>query len=250
MRPSHLPRTPSVWIVVALGLLVLGVPEPRLAAAKPKGCPRGMTSVQGRYCIDWYEAGTVEILAGGKTRAHSPYLPVDGLKVKAISKRGIIPQAYISRDQAEVACKNAGKRLCSDEEWLTACKGKRPTTFPYGDERKGYCNDGGSSSFNHYYGEGGAEPPKSSYTWENMNDSRLNQMKGTLAPAGAYKRCKSSYGVYDMVGNLHEWTSATAGTFRGGYYLDTTLNGEGCNYRTTAHVASYHDYSTGFRCCK
>jgi len=33
------------------------------------------------------------------------------------------------------------------------------------------------------------------------------------------------------------------------YYLDTTLNGDGCNYRTVAHAHDYHDYSTGFRCC-
>jgi hypothetical protein len=261
MKPPHLPRTP--WIAAAVGLLVLGLPDPTLASAKAKGCPKGMASVQGRYCIDKYEAGLVEVLAGGRTRPRSPYLPVDGSegtanadprptsKLKAVSKKGITPQAYISRDQAEAACKNAGKRLCSDEEWVTACKGKRPTTFPYGDDRKGgYCNDGGVSSFNHYYGDGGIEPPEAAYTWANMNDDRLNQMKGTLAATGRFKRCKSSYGAYDMVGNLHEWTSAPAGTFRGGYYLDTTQNGDGCDYKTTAHVATYHDYSTGFRCCK
>ncbi|QXD15378.1 hypothetical protein GQ464_000010 [Rhodocaloribacter litoris] len=26
-------------------------------------------------------------------------------------------------------------------------------------------------------------------------------------------------------------------------------HGEGCLYRTTAHGRTYHDYSTGFRCC-
>jgi hypothetical protein len=50
-----------------------------------------------------------------------------------------------------------------------------------------------------------------------------------------------------MVGNIHEWTSD--GTFRGGYYLDTKQNGEGCDYKTTAHAKTYYDYSTGFRCC-
>ena len=52
-----------------------------------------------------------------------------------------------------------------------------------------------------------------------------------------------------MVGNVHEWTADPAGTFRGGYYLDTRINGEGCDYRTVAHEPTYHDYSTGFRCC-
>ena len=51
------------------------------------------------------------------------------------------------------------------------------------------------------------------------------------------------------MGNLEEWTSDTAGTFRGGYYRDTTKNGDGCSYHTTAHDFTYHDYSTGFRCC-
>ena len=44
-------------------------------------------------------------------------------------------------------------------------------------------------------------------------------------------------------------TSDPGGTFRGGFYVDTAVNGPGCTYRTTAHSASYSDYSTGFRCC-
>jgi hypothetical protein len=52
-----------------------------------------------------------------------------------------------------------------------------------------------------------------------------------------------------MMGNLHEWTSDAAGTFRGGFYVDTVVNGNGCLYRTTAHDTAYSDYSTGFRCC-
>ena len=52
-----------------------------------------------------------------------------------------------------------------------------------------------------------------------------------------------------MMGNVHEWTADPAGTFRGGYYVDTVENGNGCLYATTAHDTSYSDYSTGFRCC-
>jgi hypothetical protein len=56
-----------------------------------------------------------------------------------------------------------------------------------------------------------------------------------------------------MMGNLHEWVkgdeSQVHGTFAGGYFLDTSINGNGCEYRTTAHAHDYHDYSTGFRCC-
>src|SRR5581483_4259550 len=117
---------------------------------------------------------------------------VAGSKVRAVSKKGVKPQGYISRDEAEEACKNAGKRLCSDDEWLTACKGKKPTQWPYGDDRKdGYCNDKGESSFNHFYGSNGAEPAKEAYSWDNMNDPRLNELPGGLALTGSFKKCKN-----------------------------------------------------------
>jgi hypothetical protein len=80
-----------------------------------------------------------------------------------------------------------------------------------------------------------------------MNDPRANQMDDTVMATGASAACTNGYDVHDMVGNVHEWTDDAS--FRGGYYLDTKLNGEGCDYRTTAHAPAYYDYSTGFRCC-
>lgn len=89
--------------------------------------------------------------------------------------------------------------------------------------------------------------------WTQLNDPRLGQVEGALAKTGSHDACVNDYGVFDMVGNLHEWVrtdpSAPTGTFAGGYYLDTAQNGDGCSYRTTAHAHDYHDYSTGFRCC-
>ena len=74
-----------------------------------------------------------------------------------------------------------------------------------------------------------------------------------LGKTGEHIGCVNGWGVYDMVGNIHEWVATDAslpnGTFAGGYYLDTTQNGQGCEYRTTAHAPAYYDYSTGFRCC-
>ena len=89
--------------------------------------------------------------------------------------------------------------------------------------------------------------------WAKLNDPALGQVDGALARTGEHAECVNGFGVFDMVGNLHEWVAtdpnAPHGTFAGGYYLDTTLNGDGCNYRTVAHAHDYHDYSTGFRCC-
>ena len=56
--------------------------------------------------------------------------------------------------------------------------------------------------------------------------------------------------LFDLHGNLHEWVVDADGTFRGGFYVDVLINGPGCTYATTAHTSTYHDYSTGFRCCR
>jgi len=89
--------------------------------------------------------------------------------------------------------------------------------------------------------------------WARLNDPGLGQVEGSLAKTGEHGECVNGFGVFDMVGNLHEWVAtdpaAVHGTFAGGYYLDTTINGDGCLYRTQAHAHDYHDYSTGFRCC-
>ena len=89
--------------------------------------------------------------------------------------------------------------------------------------------------------------------WTKLNDPALGQVDGTLAKTGDHGACVNEWGVFDMVGNLHEWVKTDDklphGTFAGGYYLDTSINGDGCNYKTTAHAHDYHDYSTGFRCC-
>jgi formylglycine-generating enzyme len=217
-----------------------------VAEGRAPGCPQGMALIDGTYCIDRYEGSLVEISSRRET-PFSPFERVGGRKVRAVSKSGVTPQAYISRNEAESACIASKKRLCTDDEWVKACKGRKPTLFPYGDARKpGYCNDTGRAPLQAYYASLG----EGMFQSGPMNDPRLNQLEGTLAPTGSFKHCSNSYGVYDMVGNIHEWVDDPGGTFRGGYYLDTHINGDGCEYRTIAHPATYHDYSTGFRCCK
>jgi formylglycine-generating enzyme len=203
-----------------------------------------MGLVDDVVCVDRWEASLVDGATGDR---FSPYQNPGATKVRAVSQRGVVPQAYISKLEAETACKNAHKRLCKESEWVKACQGRTPTTFPYGDEHKdGYCNDDGKAPLSVYY-KGSEEAYSSAQA---MNDPRLNQLPGTVSKTGRHRHCRNAYGLFDMVGNVHEWVDDPAGTFRGGYYLDTVKNGHGCKYRTDAHDVSYHDYSTGFRCCK
>jgi hypothetical protein len=220
------------------------------AGVPASACPTGMVHIKD-YCIDRYEAYVVELDDAGRESPHSPYAPVDGLTVRAKVAEGVVPQGYISQVQAQSACQNAGKRLCTAPEFSLACRGPdRNASYPYGGTRHqlGKCNEGKGSAVTAVFGQGAP------FDNQLMNDERLNRWAGGLAKTGAYAASVSPFGVFDLVGNLHEWGAEVAanghGAFRGGFYGDAEINGPGCNYVTTAHAAVYHDYSTGFRCCR
>ncbi len=205
------------------------------------GCPDGMTRVDS-FCVDVYEASLVTYPDGAPV---SPYFNPEGALVMAVSVAGAVPQGYIDQLQASEACLASGKRLCTNEEWLRACQGPDTTTYPYGDDLAlGVCND-------HR-----AEHPAIEYfmttddwIWFELGHPCLNQLADGLDATGLNAGCATTEGAFDMMGNLHEWTDDPSGTFRGGFYVDTMLNGPGCLYATTAHDVSHWDYSTGFRCC-
>jgi len=203
------------------------------------GCPAGMARVDS-FCVDRFEAALVEGSA-----PWSPYRDPAGHTVRAVSLRGGVPQAYISQLDASAACGAAGKRLCTDPEWLRACQGPTMTTYPYGNTREpGTCNDARAvHPAVELYGTSAA------WIFSHLDSPCLDQEANGLAPTGSHAACVTAEGAFDMMGNLHEWTADPAGTFRGGFYVDTVLNGNGCLYATTAHATSYSDYSTGFRCC-
>jgi formylglycine-generating enzyme required for sulfatase activity len=220
----------------------------------------------GKSCIDRWEARLFE--------ADTPHphnlRPKDGVRYAARSESGVFPQAYINRLEAAAACEASDKRLCTLGEWYTACRGKERRTFPYGPgEKKGVCNASKPHLLAKLFGN---DPHR--WTYESFNDPRLDIEPGFLAKSADYAGCQSSFGVYDQVGNLHEWVSDVVepslerklplrddirakleknhghGIFMGGFYSTTNEHGEGCGFVTIGHEPKYHDYSTGFRCCK
>ena len=251
---------------------------PRNAKVAPKAeskpertpCPSGMTPV-GETCVDRYEAHLVCKQTDGSFTPHAATArPTNGVFV-AKSEAGVRPQAYISRIEAESACENAGKRLCSVTEWYRACRGADDTTYPYGSSFvAGRCNVGRPHLLSILHGSN----PRAWQYDAHFNDPELNQRPGFLAPTGDFSGCVSSYGAYDLVGNLHEWVSdrvdaslatklplneglrrrlranSGKGVFMGGFFSTTNQHGRGCDFVTMAHEPAYHDYSTGFRCCK
>ena len=151
----------------------------------------------------------------------------------AQSVAGVVPQGYVSGAQADGACRTARKRLCEPVEWRAACGGSQGYVYPYGPTRvAGKCHDTGVAPMLALH----AAELKTGWGPTALNDPRANQLEGTVAKTGAFPDCVSDEGVYDMVGNLDEWTADTNGTFQGGFWLDTKEHGEACAYRTIAHV--------------
>ncbi len=163
---------------------------------------------------------------------------------RAVSEAEALPQAYLSYHLAKRACENAHKRLCSKDEWVTACRGQKGTQFPYGDSfRAGRCN------VHRAIHPGHVLHASSSL---GLLDPRLNLVEEGEDPllrlTGATVHCASEWSgekIYDMVGNLDEWVEDKM--FLGGFYARATT--KGCDAQVSSHAESYFDYSTGTRCC-
>jgi formylglycine-generating enzyme required for sulfatase activity len=245
-------------------------------------CPPDMVDIKGSYCIDRYEAHLVDRMTG---EALSPYYPPAGKHARqlhdywekerataassegaslavprvpefqvegrveplAVSKGNVTPSGYLDGIEAERACKNAGKRLCTTSEWVTACRGEQNRPFPYGDTyAQGACN---------VFREAHPAAILHGNASEGHLDPRLNLVKGPSGPllrkTGATSTCRSVWGndgVFDMVGNLDEWVEDENGAFQGGFYARATK--AGCEARITSHPRAYEDYSLGVRCCR
>lgn len=209
------------------------------------GCPAGMVRISATLCIDQYEGALIEELPDGSERSWSPFFNPGTRVMRAVSIAKAIPQGYINADQAQAACLRANKRLCTSQEWLLACQGPQRLTYPYGvTNQPGTCNDARAKHpVVEYFNS--TDPS----IWSKLGHPCINQQAMTALTGDAKPGCVSAQGAYHMMGNLHEWVADDSGTFRGGFYADTSRNGPGCLYRTTAHNRQHWDYSTGFRCC-
>ena|GEM_PF-3228571 len=137
------------------------------------------------------------------------------------NKKGVVPKTSVSFNEADKLCAEQGKRLCSEEEWERACKGVSMVRYPYD-------NIFDSAACN-------AE--------SNTGEER------SVAPSGKFQKCKSTYGVYDMSGNVAEWVymkNSQKGV-KGGYVNkpDWAVR---CASRKVEPASKKSPYY-GFRCC-
>jgi len=162
------------------------------------------------------------------TGKDDPYLSFEDLPVAAKevegfcidvyeypNRSGQVPQMNVSWDKAKELCQKQGKRLCTEAEWEKACRGKEGLRWPYG----------------------------------NVFDDNLCNSESTagaaraLAVSGKFSRCLSPYEVFDMSGNVAEWTEEKV--VKGGSFLNSDYGVRCAARKLKVSVAS----EMGFRCC-
>jgi|WetSurMetagenome_2_1015567.scaffolds.fasta_scaffold00226_20 hypothetical protein len=131
------------------------------------------------------------------------------------------PRSFISLYGAVDSCVSVGKRLCTSDEWTLACTGPYGWKYPYG----------------------------------NVYEPRACVSHDTTArPSGSKPECRGYFEVFDMAGNLAEWTNTRSDknprffNVRGGFWESGPHTG--CfDVRYSYYPQNRHN-PVGFRCCK
>ncbi|PLX21216.1 hypothetical protein C0584_03310 [Candidatus Parcubacteria bacterium] len=142
-------------------------------------CPPEMVfipSSSGGFCIDRYEASAsddcpvVDVFTQKDSREN-----MASADCKPDSIVDASPWVFISQNQAREACARVGKRLPTNKEWLSASLGTPDKESSWG-----------------------ASDCHVSENWESQPGL-----------TGSGENCSSSFGAFDMIGNVWEWTDET-----------------------------------------
>jgi len=176
--------------------------------------PEG-TFVKGRYGSEAPDVATFSEPLREVAKASAFFLD----RFEFPNKKGAKPAVRVTWGQADDACKQVGKRLCTSEEWEKACKGPGNTIYAYGDEYTASCGDS----------------PGDGYKLGDRSD------------------CISGYGGFDLSGGMREWTSSSHPRKDGRKLVSSGLRsnpirGTRCAF-SVDESSGFSENSLGFRCC-
>ena len=186
-------------------------------APKPDGKHMiGAKTAKTSFFIDPYEAAITK----------------DG---KAITLPDVEP-AMASWTEAEEACKKSGKRLCTEEEWISACSGTAAV------------DNNNNTHFDDDDVEGAMYPYGQFYEAGKCVDQE-DKYKGKFVKTGSKAQCRTPSGLFDMAGNIGEWSGTTKETagLMGGH--NNSGESARCTQRSSTIGVGSRNQTTGFRCC-
>jgi len=227
------------------------------------GCAPGMVRVKGAHrhgdveaaqdtaCTDWISRdfpARCRTFDPEKVATEVSKLPTRDMdycidRFEYPNQLGQNPIIVVTFHEAEAFCGKAKKRLCTETEWTFACEGEEARPYPYG-----YTRDTTACVVDRNwrpFAEGALQPRDGQKAREELD--RLWQAE----PSGSRGGCKSAFGVYDMTGNVDEWTRSVRSTgyssvLKGGYWGPVRAR---CRPATRAHNEDFVAYQQGFRCC-
>ncbi|MBK8169196.1 MAG: SUMF1/EgtB/PvdO family nonheme iron enzyme [Sandaracinaceae bacterium] len=183
--------------------------------------------------------GTREIYAYEASRPDATAMQPGAMSHRPCSLPGRVPWTNVRYPEALAACTAIGARLCTETEWEAACttNASTPCVYAYGSMCTNY-------------------QPTSCNGNDLDSDPSLPLDQDELRVTGAMSSCYANWGgtnrIYDLSGNVKEWTQArTSGVnpLRGGAYNNPGLALQ-CTYDFTVADDAFLFANVGFRCCR
>ncbi|MBY0399186.1 formylglycine-generating enzyme family protein [Myxococcota bacterium] len=189
----------------------------------------GRKVMLGAYTIDRTEVTVAAYGACVSSGGCSPPDTDSGYRCNwQAAGRDLHPVNCIDWDQASVFCRWNGKRLPTGQEWEKAARGTDGRKYPWGTEE-----DAAAGGLANLSGQ---------------EDGFFH-----TSPVGSYPKGKSPFGVFDMAGNVAEWTSdpdVGLGAFlRGGSWLHHLSRDARASNRNVGAPAA-RSPGSGFRCAQ
>ncbi len=193
---SRLGDAPNEMVLIPAGPFIRGTDE-RL----PDEGPRHSIDLNAFY-IDIYEVTNAQYKRFiNETGRRSP----DHFRNRTFPPgKADHPVTFVTWDDAEAYCAWAGKRLPDDKEWEKAARGTDGRQFPWGDEFD-------------------VKKANTPVGWQAAGQP------GDTTPVGAFADGASPYGLYDVTGNVWEWTSSWYDAYPGN---KTASESYGTRYKT------------------
>jgi formylglycine-generating enzyme required for sulfatase activity len=194
LRPAAVPEG---MVAVPAGPFIMGSDE---VDREGKSAEMGLTKplyldehpkrriVLPRYAIDRYEVSNADYLRFIQSEERPPPPHWKGERFPQEKER--YPVVNVNWFEADAYCRWIGRRLPTEAEWEKAARG----------------------------------PDGNLYPWGNRFDETLGNVslagRGGAAPVGRFPGDRSVYGVYDLAGNVMEWTADWYKAYPGSDYTD------------------------------